>query len=418
MRDIVITLIVFVGCIYTIKRPYIGVLLWSWLSYMNPHRLAYGFAYNMPYAQVTAIVLLLSLFFNKDKKSIPINILTITWILFLVLMVITTFFAFYPDQALIQFVKVLKIQLIVFLTIMLITDMEKLNQLIWVIVLSIGYFSVKGGVFTLLTGGGHRVWGPSGSFISDNNGLAIAVLMTIPFMIYLRKIVTNLWFKRGLLASAILSLFTVMGSQSRGALLAICAVGLFYWIKNDRKVVNLIVVFILGGILLGFMPDTWYQRMDTIKTYDEDASAMGRVNAWEYAYNAANNNILGMGFESWSDVTFAIYAPNPLDVHAAHSIYFTVLADHGWIGLFLFMLIFFLTWKRLGKLSRFFSNQQGKAELSLLARMMQVSLIAYLVGGAFLSLSYFDLPWHLVSFVVILERIYGVYAHKDLMARN
>lgn len=38
MRDIAITLIVIVGCFYTLKKPYIGVLLWSWLGYMNPHR--------------------------------------------------------------------------------------------------------------------------------------------------------------------------------------------------------------------------------------------------------------------------------------------------------------------------------------------------------------------------------------------
>ena len=36
--------------------------------------------------------------------------------------------------------------------------------------------------------------------------------------------------------------------------------------------------------------------------------------------------------------------------------------------------------------------------------MMQISFIAYLVGGAFLSLSYFDLPWHFVSFVVLLNK--------------
>lgn len=405
MRDILITLIVLTGCIYTLKRPYIGVLLWSWLSYMNPHRLAWGFAYNMPFAQITALTLMVSILLSKEKKIIPINSITIIWIFFILFMGLTTIFAFFPDDALMQYIKVIKIQLIVFLTMMLINDMKKLNQIIWVIVLSIGYFSVKGGVFTLLTGGGHRVWGPDSSFIEDNNALAIAVLMTIPLMIYLYQTAEKKWVKYGLMFAIITSLFTVLGSQSRGALLAIATVGAFYWTKSNGKIVSGIVIAILAVGMVAFMPESWHIRMGTIKTYDEDASAMGRLNAWEYAYNAANDNLLGVGFDSWSPATFALYAPNPLSVHAAHSIYFSVLADHGWIGLLMFLLIFYLTWKKLKTLIKDTAEKPELKEINLMCRMLQISFIAYFAGGTFLSLSYFDLPWHLVSFVIILTRI-------------
>lgn len=402
MRDIAISLIVMFGCMYSLKKAYIGVLLWSWLGYMNPHRLAYGFAYTMPFAQITGIVLLISFIFEKDKNSLPINTITILWIMLLLFMGVTTLFAFFPDQALQQYIKVLKIQIVIFLTMFLINDFSKLRQLIWIIVISIGYFSIKGGLFTILHGGSFKVWGPPDSFIEDNNGFAIAVLMVIPLMIYLRQTVDNRRMKHGLTFAIILSLFTVLGSQSRGALLAIIAVAFFYWVKSKGKIVNGFLIAILGIMLLAFMPESWYKRMDTIKTYEEDASAMGRINAWEYAFNAANHNLLGMGFESWSDVTFALYAPNPTDVHAAHSIYFTILADHGWLGLILFLSIFYQAWKALSKIIKLTQGNEQLKEIDLLGRMMQVSLIAYLVGGAFLSLSYFDLPWHLVSFVVIL----------------
>lgn len=410
MRDIAVTLIVLAGCCYTLQRPYIGILLWSWLSYMNPHRLAYGFAYSAPFAYVTAIVLVFSLIISRDKKSLPINTITITWLFFVGFMGITTVFAFFPDDALIQYIKVIKIQLIVFLTMMLITDMQKLRLLIWVIVLSIGYYSVKGGVFTLLTGGGFHVWGPAGSFIEDNNALAVAVLMLIPLMNYLRETNEKIWVRQSLLIAMIASLFTVLGSQSRGALIAIMAVGILYWVKSKHKAILSIIMPILAVALLAFMPDSWYQRMETIKSYEEDGSAMGRLNAWEYAYHAANDNLFGVGFESWSYKTFAMYAPNPLDVHAAHSIYFSVLADHGWIGLVLFLLIYFLTWKKLSRLIIDTNSRTDLQEINLLSRMLQVSFVAYFVGGAFLSLSYFDLPWHLVSFVVLLSE--WVRSHK------
>jgi len=404
MRDILITLIVVIGCLYTLKKAYIGVLLWSWLSYMNPHRLAYGFAYNMPFAQITALVLLLSMIFSKEKQAIPINSLTFIWGCFIVWMGITTLLAYYPDAAYIQFKKVIKIQLMTVLTMILIDNMTKLRQLIWVIVLSISYYSVKGGVFTLLTGGTYRVWGPPGSFIEDNNTLAVAVLMVIALMMYLYQTAEKKWVKNALIFMVIFSLFTVLGSQSRGALLAIIAVGGFYWLKSKSKVYSGIFIAIAAVALLSFMPDSWYERMHTIENYEEDGSAMGRINAWKYAFNAANDNFFGVGFDSWSPETFLLYAPVPEDVHAAHSIYFSVLADHGWPGLIMFLLILFMSWQKLSKIIKKTKNDDSFKEYEILAKMLQIAFISYIVGGAFLSISYFDLPWHLVCFVLLLEQ--------------
>jgi len=373
---------------------------------MNPHRLSWGFAYNMPFALMTAVVVFLSILFTKEIRKFPVELVTVLWVFFVFFMGVTTIFAYYPDAALNYYERIVKIQIFCFLSIMLITDMEKLKHLLWVIVASIGFFSVKGGLFTLMTAGGYRVWGPADSFIADNNTLAVAILMTIPLMVYLSQIATVRWVKYGLLAASVLSLFTIIGSQSRGAFVAIAAVGLIYWFKSDYKLITGFLVLILAMALLAFAPESWYERMSTIENYQEDASAMGRLNAWEYAINAANDNLLGVGLNSWKSETFALYAPDPTAVHAAHSIYFSVLADHGWIGLMLFLLIFYLAWRKLNKLIKKTSGDTEAREIYLLAKMLQISLLAYFVGGAFLSLSYFDLPWHIVSFVILLERFY------------
>lgn len=405
MRDILVTIIVAVGCFHTLRKPYIGILLWSWLSYMNPHRLSYGFAYDTPFAQITAIILLLSMIFSNEMRRPPFNTLTATWGAFILVMALSTIFAYFPDSAFDQYKKIIKIQFVTFLTLSLIIDIKKLNHLIWVIVLSIGFFSIKGGVFTLLTGGAYRVWGPPTSFIEDNNTLAIAVLMTIPLMVYLYQISNHKLIKLGLAAGAVLSLFTVIGSQSRGAFVAILAVGFSYWLKSQHKLITGVIVVFLGVGLLAFAPETWITRMESMQSYQTDASALGRLNAWIYAYNVANDNLLGAGLDSWNIRTFMIYAPNPTDVHAAHSIYFSVLADHGWIGLFLFVLVFYLAWKQLKHVIKQTNDTPEFRDMNMLARKLQVSFIAYFVGGAFLSLAYFDLPWHMVSFAVILARI-------------
>ena len=405
MRDIVVTLIVLFGYVYTLRRPYIGILLWSWLSYMNPHRLSFGFAYHMPFAQITIFILVLSMIFSKDTREFPFNALTILWLIFILFMGVTTFTAHFPDMALEQYMKVVKIQIVSLLTIKLITDIRKVNHLIWTIVLSIGFYSVKGGLFTLLTAGAHRVWGPPDSFIADNNELAVAVLMIIPLMIYLYQVHNNKLVKIGLAVAAILSLFTIIGSQSRGAFVAIAVFGLFYWIKSKHKVVTGLFVITLSAGLLIFAPQSWHERMNSIPNYQMDSSSLGRLNAWQYAFNVANNNLFGFGFESWTAETFLLYAPNPEDVHVAHSIYFSVLADHGWIGLFIFVLIFYLSWNKLKFLVKNTKDIPDLMEVNLLARRLQLSFVAYFVGGAFLSLSYFDLPWHMVGFVIILNRI-------------
>ncbi|HNP52273.1 MAG TPA: DUF5935 domain-containing protein, partial [Nitrosomonas nitrosa] len=61
MRDLLVASIVFGGLAFTLSNPYIGVLLWSWIGYMNPHRLGWGFAYHFPFALLIALVTLISL---------------------------------------------------------------------------------------------------------------------------------------------------------------------------------------------------------------------------------------------------------------------------------------------------------------------------------------------------------------------
>lgn len=413
MRDLVVLFLVFGSLPFIFKRPYLGIIVWAWLSYMNPHRLAYGFAYNMPFAQIVALVLIIALVMTKDRQKIPVNGLVITWVFFLIWMGLTSLFALDSAAAKIQYVKVLKIQFLTFLTIILINSYEKMKMLIWIIVLSLAFFSVKGGIFTILSGGAHRVWGPPGSFIEENNSLALATLMMVPLMYYLYATEKHKWIKRGLLMGIPLSLASAIGSQSRGALLATISVAGFFWLKSKSKVLTGTLIVILGMVGFTFMPESWHERMSTIQTYDEDASAMGRIGAWIYSINAANSRITGAGFDSWSESTYAMFSPDAVSISAAHSIYFSVLADHGWIGLLLYLTILFITWRSLSKVLNLTHNNVDLTDQNLLARMLQVSFIAYFTGGAFLSLSYFDLPWHLIVITLLLKQFVEKVVRED-----
>ena len=195
-----------------------------------------------------------------------------------------------------------------------------------------------------------------------------------------------------------------LGSHSRGALLAIGAMATVLWWRSPGKLKYGLIIAVVGIVALAFMPETWMTRMTSISEYKADASALGRINAWWMAWNLASDRFLGGGFEIYTPEIFSLYAPDSLDLHQAHSIYFQVLGEHGFVGLFLFLLLWGMVWRQAGKLRKEGLAQPETHWISYLGSMCQVSLAGYAVGGAFLSLAYFDLPYNLLLLVVLSRR--------------
>jgi putative inorganic carbon (hco3(-)) transporter len=360
-------------------RPWIGVIAWTWVSVMNPHSLGWGFITSMPVAAMVAGTTLLGFAFTRDKQNPFVSPAVVCLALFMTWILVTWPFSYYPDDSWIMVTKVLKIDLMVIVTVALLVRKDQIQWFIWVVVFSIGFYSVKGGLFVLRTGGNYRVWGPGG-FIEGNNEFALAVIVVIPLMYYVFLTVPpKKWLK--------------------GALLV--AMATFLWWRADRKLVLGILLAAVGASLLAFMPDEWTDRMNTIQNYQSDGSAMGRLNAWQMAINLANDHPgTGGGFTIYEPPIFARYAPDPEDIHAAHSIYFQVLGEHGWIGLAIWLSIWLFTWSGASWLRKRGSEKDGTLWCRHLGSMCQVSLVGYAVGGAFLSLAYFDLPYNILALVV------------------
>ena len=407
MRDILVTAIIFGMLPFVLKRPWIGVLLWTWLAYMNPHRQAWGFAYSFPFSMVVGLVTIGAFIFSNSRKEIVWTRETVVLLIFLMWMFVTTFFSFYPVEAWVQWNKVWKIQLMIFMIAMIIQNRSQLHWMVWIIAISLGYYGVKGGIFTIATGGSYQVWGPEGTFIGGNNEIALALVMVIPLIRYLHLQAERRWVRLGLAAAMILSGVAAIGSQSRGALLAMCAIGVFLWIKSRNKIVTGIYLTIAVLILALVMPQSWYDRMNTIEDYKEDASAQGRINAWHTAFNVAKDRVTGGGFDMFDTKTFYQYAPNPYAVHDAHSIYFEVMGEQGFIGFALFITLGLMTWIRAQQIIKRNKYHPEHKWASDLAAMTQVSLVGYATGGAFLGLAYFDLPYHLLIIIVLTAKFTG-----------
>jgi putative inorganic carbon (HCO3(-)) transporter len=404
MRDIFVTLVVFGSIPYIFKRPYIGIIMWVWISVMNLHTQGWGFARTFPFAAVIAVATLLSMLVSSGKKNLPMTPVTLTFIAFTLWMSVTAIFAIHPDQVSTQWIKVYKIMGMTLVTLMLIKDRRQIETLIWMIVISLGYYGVKGGIFTIRSGGSDRVWGPEGTFIDGNNEIALALIMVIPLMYYLHSITKNKWGRHAFIGSILLCALASLGSYSRGAAIAIVAMVVFLWLKSKHKMKLGVLIVIAAPLMLLLMPTQWFDRIDTINTYQDDSSAMGRINAWHMAFNlAVDRPLIGGGFEIYDPGVFLQYAPNPYDVHAAHSIYFQVLGEHGFVGLFLYLTLGFLTWRTGSWIIRNTRQDPNLKWATELATMLQVSLLGFAVGGAFLSLVYFDVPYYLMAAMVALR---------------
>lgn len=405
MRDIVL-MIIFIGLIPIIlRRPHVGIYTWCWFSYMNPQRLTWGFTYDFPFSVIIALLTLFGMMLSKGKKSISWISVTIIQLIFILWMTFTTFFSLVPDEAWAEWNRMIKIQLMVFVSMMLIDTRERLQYLVLIIMLSHAFYSVKGGVFVLLSGGQYLVYGPTGSFIADNNALALAIIMILPLMWYFVMQVHRNSQKWVLWTMMTLSSFSVLSSYSRGAFLAVTVMGGYLFLRTRKRIILGVLFIALIAVFINFMPDEWLERMETIQTYEEDASALGRINAWVFAFNLAKDRILGGGFEAFVPDLFLKYAPDPSDVHDAHSIYFEVLGEHGFIGLGFYLLLGLTAFKFCGTVVKKSRTRAETKWASDLASMVQVSLVGYAVGGAFLGLAYYDLYYQLIATVVIASSL-------------
>ena len=266
MRDMAILGLLVASGLWALKKPWIGVMGWTLVSLMSPH-ITFGYAAaGWPVATGFAAVCLLGLFTTQERQN-PFVGAAPKWLLaFTIWICITLPFSllFVPSLGLWE--RSMKIFLMVFVTLALVDTKHKLQVFIWVNMISVAYFGVKGGVFTIASGGGYRVWGPGG-FIEGNNEVALAVLTVMPLMRYLQMQATNRWVIHAFTVSMLLCVATALGTQSRGALVGLACMGAFFWLKGNRKVLFGAIILAIVLIGLPLMPETWWSRMNTIKTY-------------------------------------------------------------------------------------------------------------------------------------------------------
>lgn len=404
MRDLLVLAMVGILAIMALRRPWIGVMLWTWLSLMNPHRFTWGIAYSAPLAAIAACVTLLGLLMTREKQSPFVDAPVKWYFVFLIWVTISWLLGEDVSGDFELWSRFMKVSFMSFVAIALLVNRHQIFAFMWITVFSLAILGAKGGVFTVATGGNYRVWGPPGSFIEGNNEFALALVAIIPLIRFLQMQVTQAKWRHILTGVIVLCAAASIGSYSRGAFLAIAAMGAMFWWRSDKKLLLGVMMVVCGTGLLFFMPEQWWGRMDTIATYEEDLSALGRLNAWIVATQVALHNFFGAGMSyqhQWFFNQWGFYNANRI---AAHSIYFQILGNHGFVGLALFLAIWFSCFRSAGWLRKHGNDRSETKWTADLGAMAQVSLIGYGVGGAFLSLAYYDLPYNILIALVVTRK--------------
>ena len=408
LRDIALVLVLIPLVPMSMSRPWIGVLAWSWIAFMAPHMLTWGFARSIPVAMLIGGATLVGFLFTRDRKPLPRTAGVLLLVLFMVDYTLTSVLAMNPHLAWGKWQWVTKALAMSFVAMCLCQDRVRLRWLYLVPALSLGFFGFKGGIWILLTGGGERVYGPEGSFFGNNNELGLALSMVLPLLLYLSREEPRRWLKNILRLVFGFSIVGILGTYSRGAFLALLVVsGLLVWRSPWRKTAIAVALLLAVGIS-PFLPDKWWGRMDTITVENPDTSIQARLNAWQTAWNlAADRPLTGGGFRAlWGEYTWRRYFDGHfIKAWDTHSIYFEVLSEHGYIGLAFYLSIIATTLVSLQRIRKRWRGHPEYGYLANYADMTQLAFAPFLVAGAFLSLAYFDLYFHLLATSFILQAL-------------
>lgn len=429
MRDIYFV-IVFVFLIYmSLRRPFIALGLCVWSALFFPNAWLYGFAsvvrYNLAFFVLTAISLIF--YKGKDLGKNHLGSVFVCVIMFFLWTVMSSLFndAYTPIvfDVLSRFSKVVLVSILLML---LLKKFIHIEFILYMVVLSIGFYSFIEGLKYVASGGGHGISGLPGHSLGDRNELAVAFAMTIPIIVYLLKYpLTGFRFEKLAMLSFLFFLVaSIIGTDSRGGFIALMFVYSYTLMKSQNRIFLLLASCIGAAVIYSYIPDDWFRRMDTIESADNDLSFMGRVVAWKLSYiMALDHPILGGGFKAieffpnWQYYTqyFGNYeyfytgnhVPNPSGAHAAHSIYFQVLGDHGFVGLMLFLTMIVTTLVSTKGIEKTLKKKRiaNFEQYIALSSTLRISIVAYLLGGAALSFAYFDLFYVLIALVVVLRNV-------------
>ncbi len=290
---------------------------------------------------------------------------------------------------------------------LLITNMARLRQLIWLWLLLhcfvAAYAISNGGV------------GP-GSFLLDENDLALALLMAVPYAYFLQKSTgVSKKMRLVLIFSVILLLAGVVATMSRGGFVGLAVMTAAIAFMSRNKIRNALLLCVAGALFYVFMPEEYKTEVESIGDI-ENSTRVERLNTWIIGWDMfVDNPIIGVGVGNfrWRIGEYQAEARDVdnyrnLSGRAAHSVYFTLLPETGLVGTILVAWLILHIIKRQREAIRLSSRPKRTDDTEFIdacARATLVSLAGFLGAGTFISVLYFPELWYALGFSYVIHRV-------------
>lgn len=175
---------------------------------------------------------------------------------------------------------------------------------------------------------------------ADPNHMAMDVGLIVPLAVaFVGRRKNPMWLRTICVIAAALAVTAVVFSHSRGGFIGLC-VGMVIWaLRENRRLKSLLFAGAFAIGLLIFAPSSFWERNETVTTFDQDLSALGRVHAWEVAAGISRDHpVVGVGAGGFR-YAWPLYAPpEATTAFVAHNIFLDVVAEVGWVGMLLFMI--------------------------------------------------------------------------------
>jgi len=236
------------------------------------------------------------------------------------------------------------------------------------------------------------------------------MLMLLPVFVALLQ-TSGIWWERHLhRLCAIGVAVRAIVTYSRGGFLSAAALGGYYLVLSPKRVRSAIGIAVICLIVVPMMPDQFWDRMNTINASDDqrDESSLARLHTWRVGrIMGADNPIFGAGFHSFE---YAFDRYDFLDgeygtARAAHSTWFGVFGELGFVGLGLFVVMLLQTLYVSQRLRRTRMDLPRSPEIRIYATALQAAMVSMIVGGTFLHLHYSEMLWHYFALTIALEGI-------------
>lgn len=418
MKDLIFVLMFLPFILLSIRNPFIGLCVWMWTVMVVPKNMLWGFASDIRFTLLMAVVTILGMVFNKDPlRRKPGGAIWVLMIIFVIHTAISNGFTIGSSRIAwgvwTEFFKVIVLSTLI---IMLLTTRNRIETFLSAILLGIGFNIFFEGLKFLATLGSYPINGIKNSMMTDNNLFALAILMVLPLYLYVVPTMKQKYLKLGFTGLAGLSIITVIGSYSRGGFIGLIIVAWQLLLKSKNKLFFICVAIVFSTAAIYIASTKWTDRIQTIENAEQDQSLIGRVTAWKLAtLTAMDRPLLGGGQDAvqhlhvWQRYYFELdkfdfitESNSPITkAKASHSIYFQVLGDAGFVGFFLFITILLNGWFK----SRWLSKQKNLTWERDLGKAINTSLTVFMISGGLLSLAYYDLLYALLSVLICLIRI-------------